>query len=157
MSVYAPKMIGFDGADRLVSLAAATVSITEANHEGRALVFNKADGVTATLPSATGSGAVYRFIVGTTVTSNALIIKVAAAADTMAGIIYAADDTSGPAPIVWVATTGTSDTVNLNGSTQGGIIGDEIICTDYAANKWLVRGFVKQSGTEATPFANTVS
>lgn len=145
-----------DVSARIVSLAATPVTITEAAHDGKVLALNKADGITATLPAATGSGAKFTFIVGTTVTSNGYIIKVADATDVMDGIVYVADDTATPAPLVWV-TAATSDTITLNGTTTGGLIGDRIELIDIATNQWAVTGFLKQSGTEATPFSATVS
>ena len=160
-SAVATKKLGLDTLKSymgtgLVSATAATLAITELAHAGRIIVLNKIDGITVTLPAATGTGARYRFVVGTTVTSVGYIIKVADASDLMDGIIYAADDTGTPAPLVWVAGS-TDDTITLDGSTKGGIIGDEIELIDIASNQWMVRGFVKQSGSEATPFSATVS
>lgn len=145
-----------DVSGRLVSAAASTLAVTVAAHEGRIITLNRAAGVTATLPAATGSGAKFTFIVGTTVTSNAYTIKVADATDVMDGIILAADDTATPAPLVWV-TAVDSDTITLDGSTKGGLIGDRIELVDIATNQWAVHGFLKQSGTEASPFSATVS
>lgn len=144
-----------DVSTRVVSITTTPITVDEATHEGKLVVLNKADGATLTLPAATGSGGVYKFIVGTTVTSNSYIIKVADATDIMDGIVYTADDTATPVPGVWV-TAADSDTITFDGSTKGGIIGDTIELIDIATNQWVVRGFVKQSGTEATPFSATV-
>lgn len=140
----------------LMESLTASTTLTQADYDECTLVLNAAAGLTVTLPVATGSGARFRFIVGTSVTSNAYIIKVADATDVMDGVVLAADDTGTPAPLVWV-TAADSDTINLDGSTQGGIIGDWIELEDIGANQWHVHGFLKQSGTEATPFDATVS
>lgn len=145
-----------DTSARLVSVTATPLSITEALHDKKLVVLNKADGVVVTLPAATGTGAVYEFIVGTSASGGSYVIKVADATDIMDGMVRTADDTATPVPGVWV-TAADSDTITLNGSTQGGLIGDTIRLVDIATNQWVVHGTLKQSGTEATPFSATVS
>ena len=49
------------------SLTSSTTLIRQI-HDGVPLILNAAAGLTITLPAATGSGAIYTFIVGTTVT-----------------------------------------------------------------------------------------
>ncbi len=71
------------------------------------------------------------------------------------GFVCTMDDTGTPVPGGWV-TASDSDTITLDGSTKGGIIGDEVTLTDIATNQWIVRGFLKQSATEATPFSAAV-
>lgn len=144
-----------DVSARVVSVTTTPLTLTEAAHDGKLVVLNKADGATLTLPAATGSGSIIHVVVGTTVTSNAYIVQVANATDVMDGMVHTADDTATPVPGVWV-TAADSDTVTLNGSTKGGIIGDELVFTDIATNQWMVRGFLKQSGIEATPFSAAV-
>lgn len=144
-----------DVSARLNSITTTPVTATEAANEGILNVLNKADGSTVTLPVATGSGGIYHFVVATSVTSNAYVIQVADSSTVMDGIVHTMDDSATPVPGGWV-TAADSDTVTLDGSTQGGIIGDELIFTDIAANQWMVRGFLKQSGTEATPFSAAV-
>lgn len=145
-----------DTSTRLMSAAAATLAVTEADHDGKLIVLSKADGVVATLPAATGSGAVFEFIVGTSASGGSYVIKVADATDLMDGMVRTADDTATPVPGVWV-TAADTDTITLNGGSQGGLIGDTIRLVDIAANQWVVHGTLKQSGTEATPFSATVA
>ena len=66
-----------DKSGAVVDVTGATVAITAATHGSRVVTLNRAACVTATLPAATGSGEIYRFIIGTTATSNANIIEVA--------------------------------------------------------------------------------
>ena len=151
---YGVKQIGRTSADEIVSLTANT-TITEASHAGRVMVLNKADGITVTLPAATGSGNVYRFIVGTAITSNTGVIKVANASDSFVGnVIQAAD---GGSTVVGWEIAANDDTCTLDGSTKGGIVGDRIEVIDIAANKFLVTGILSGTGTEATAFSATVS
>jgi len=145
-----------DVSTRIVSVTTTPITGLEATHESKLVVLNKADGATFTLPAATGSGGVYKFVVGTTVTSNAYIIQVADGTDIMDGFVCTMDDTATPVPGGWV-TAADSDTITLDGSTKGGIIGDTLELIDIAANQWIVHGFLKQSGTEATPFSATVA
>jgi hypothetical protein len=144
-----------DSSARLVSAAASTLAVTAANHDGKIVVLNRAAGVTATLPAATGSGSVYRFSVGTAVTSNSDIIKVANATDVMAGALVVTDQADGSAATF--GTVAASDTVTLNGGTTGGLIGGLITVIDIASGKFSVTGAVVGNGTEATPFSATVS
>lgn len=134
---------------------AATLAVTAALHAGRTVVLDRAAGVTATLPAATGSGDRYHFVVKTTVTSNANIIQVANASDIMAGHALVAQD--GGDTIVAFETAADTDTISGNGTTTGGVKGQSIELVDIAANLWWVRVTGSATGTEATPFSAAVS
>lgn len=139
--------------DRVTNATAATLTVTEADHEGQTITLNRAGGIAVTLPAATGGGARYRFVVGTTFTS-AGTIKVANASDTMAGnAILLAD---GGDTVVGFAAGATADTITMDGSTTGGIKGALVLLEDVAANLWHVHYVSDASGTEATPFSATV-
>lgn len=144
-----------DSSARLVSATAATLSVTAAAHDGKIILLDRAAGVTATLPAATGSGATFRFAVKTTVTSNNDIVKVANATDVMAGALVVTDQADGSAALF--ATVAASDTITMNGSTTGGLVGGLITIVDVASGKFSVTGTVVGNGTEATPFSATVS
>jgi len=132
----------------------AAVTITPELHAGRPLVFDIAAGVTATLPAATGTGDTYEFLVGTTVTSVADVIKVANSTDTMIGGVLIFQD--GGSTVIGFEASGTDDTITLNGSTTGGIVGDRFILKDIKSGKWQVTAQMSGTGTEATPFSATV-
>lgn len=136
---------------RLIEEATLTASprVPESSY-----LFNRAAGSTVTLPAAKGTGFKYRFMVGTTVTSNSNIIQVANSDDTFKGVIVGAAD-SGNTVNGWEAAS-TSDTITLNGSTQGGIQGDVIEIVDIAEGVFQVNGIIQQTGTEATPFSAAV-
>ena len=145
-------------ADRVVTLS-ATTAITDATHSGKLLVMAGAGAArTFTLPNATGTGARFLFVVGTVNTSGYLI-KSARGADVMCGTILSesSSDSATDAVNSWTAGA-TDDTITLDGTTTGGVsIGDWVEVCDIATNKWFVRGVVVQSGTEATPFSDTVT
>ena len=134
-----------------ISVTATTLALTEWDHSGKVISLNLAAGQALTLPPATGSGACFKLFVGTTYTSDATI-KVANANDTMAGSVIVDGTTS-----TMFQTAATSDTITLNGTTTGGVLGTQIELLDVEANVWMVNGVLNGSGAEATPFSATVS
>jgi hypothetical protein len=145
---------------RIVVLV-ATGAITEALHEGKTCTLAEVGGdaaVTLTLPAATGGGGRYRFVVDVVNTSG-YVIKAVSGADVFRGAIVgqSATDSATDAARTWVAGA-TDDTFTLSGTTKGGVTrGDWVEFEDIATDAWAVRGFVTQSGTEATPFSDTVA
>lgn len=145
--------IGLSSSGRIVNVTDSTVTISEENHEGLTITLNRAAGIAVTLPAATGGGGRYKFIIGTTVTSNSTTIKVVGN-DIMVGHALLAQD--GGDTSVMFETAADSDTVTLNGSTTGGIAGGVVELIDMAADTWHVQAFGSATGTEATPFSATV-
>lgn len=143
-----------DVSTRLVSAAAATLAVTVADHDSKVIVFNRAAGVVATLPAATGSGAVFRFAVGTLVTSNSYKIQVADNTDVMSGSLYLTDQAAGTG--TEFSTVAASDTVTMNGSTTGGLAGGLVMLVDIATNLYAIQGNLIATGIEATPFSAAV-
>jgi hypothetical protein len=135
-------------------IVTANTTLTAKKHGGRIIVFNDADGATMTLPGASGSGTVFEFCVGVTVTSNSDKIQVANSSDTFKGTIWGAAD-AGNTVNAWEAAS-TSDTITMDGSTKGGLVGDYFKIIDIKANIWLVQGLIQQTGTEASPFSAAV-
>jgi len=149
------NMIGAVLATTPVAVTGATLTITPDVHAGRTIVINAAAGCAVTLPNATGTGSVYRFVIGTTITSNSTTIKVNNATDVMSGRAYVISDNT--AAVLGYATGSTDDTITLNGTTLGGYAGDIVEIIDAIAGSYAVRVFTKATGTEATPFSATVS
>ena len=145
-----------DTARRNVALAVST-TINQEQHESRMIVMGGAGSArTFTLPAATGSGAIYTFVVGAVNTSNYLI-KTAAGTDTFDGSILNGDSDTSGACRLW-SPAATDDTITLNGTTTGGAsIGDWVEVHDLAANQWAVTGVTTGTGTVATPFSDTVA
>lgn len=134
----------------------SAITLTIADHSGKLIALDTAAGTTATLPAASGSGAKFRFYVSVLATSNSHIVKVANATDVFIGMIFSMDDTSDNA--VAFAAAATSDTITLNRTTTGSVSkGEYIEIEDIASGIFLVRGFITNSGTPATPFSATVS
>lgn len=133
------------------------VQLTEQDHAGRLGIFDIAAGVTVTLPRATGSGAIYRFAVKTTVTSVNDIIKVSNTDDLMIGKITSSLVGTPTTVNGWQSVLASAfDTITLNGTTTGGIAGDYIEITDVAEGFFIVAGETFQSAGGATPFSATV-
>lgn len=135
-----------DVSARIINVTASTLAVTVAAHEGKMVTLNRAGGQAVTLPAATGSGAKFSFYVGTTVTSDTTI-KVTGN-DTMSGMVSGLES---------FLTAADSDTITLNGTTSGGIVGTRIDLIDVAADKWSVTGYLNASGVEITPFSATVT
>ena len=123
------------------------------SHAGAVVTLDAAAGLTVTLPAATGTGDAYTIVVGTTVTSNSYIVRVASASDIMQGAVAVSTDIAG----VTCPTTSTSDTITMSGTTTGGIKGSTIVLTDVASGVWAVGGALVSSGVAATPFSAAVS
>jgi hypothetical protein len=144
------------------SLTAATKTVTSAD-SGTVYLINRAAGVVVTLPTA-AAGLYYKFIIGTTITSNAFAINGATAND-----IYAASsnillwDKDAPATVSakqFYADGSDDDVMSMNGGTTGGFIGTELhlygIATGgqgSATAVWHLSGVSYADGTLATPFA----
>ena len=157
-SAVATKRIGLDTlrtymSNSIVDLTAATLTVTQALHAGKTITLNKADGIVITLPAASGTGNVYTFIVGTTLTSDG-VVKVANASDAMIG--YAIQGTDGTSVELLGADSG-DDTITLNGSTTGGLVGCRVKVVDIATNVFHAEVLGETTGAEATPFSATVS
>ena len=141
-------------------LPASTVACGSAltlttSHSRRLVLLDTATGSVATLPSATGSGNVYAFLVTVTATSNSHVIKVGNASDEMRGYVIQDSDTA-TAPNTWWAADN-DDTITLNRTTSGlAAQGEYFELVDGATNHYFVRGYSQANGTEITPFSATV-
>lgn len=139
---------GQSGTSRQVTAAGSAVTITRASHLGKVILLDTASGSVATLPAASGSGDSYKFVVTTTVTSNSHKIQVANASDTMIGFLNAVTGAAASGDVGDLV-GGTDDTLTMNGTTTGGILGTVITVTDIATNLWLVEGTIVASGIVA--------
>jgi hypothetical protein len=138
-----------------VAATGATLTCNRDVHGGRTIVINAAAGCAVTLPNATGTGSIFRFLIGTTITSNSTTFKVSNATDVMSGRAYVISDNT--AAVLGYATFSTDDTITLNGTTLGGYAGDIVEIIDAIAGTYLVKVLTKATGSEATPFSATVS
>jgi hypothetical protein len=131
----------------------ASATLSRNVHAGSVTRLSAAAGLTVTLPATTGDGDVYEIFVLTTVTSNNYIIAVANATDVMQGGVALSTDIGGTNMLA----SATSDTITMNGSTKGGLIGSWVTLKDVSAGFWQVSGFLVCTGTEADPFSASVS
>jgi hypothetical protein len=137
-----------------INITSATFTLTKEAHSGTTLTVNRAAGSTLTLPASAGDGSEFDIFVGTTITSNNLVVQVANSSDIMSGTALNAQD-AGDTEIIF-ETAATDDTITLNGSTKGGIKGDRIKLRDVSLNVWAVSVIGSATGTEVTPFSAAV-
>lgn len=140
------------GVDSLTPAVTAATLTVDSSYNGKTILISRAAGTAITLPAATGTQAKYKIQLATTVASNSTTISVADATDIMQGQAVVTSATSGA-----FYTTATSDTITMNGSTQGGLAGSYVELTDVALNLWVVNAVLVGSGTVATPFSAAVS
>lgn len=144
-----------DVSTRVVSTTASTLTVTEASHDGKVIVLASTHTQTVTLPQATGSGGKYSFFVSTTGTDGSKVIKVANATDVMAGVSVVSSTATDQ--VSSFLTSATSDTITLNNTTTGGILGTSVEIIDVATGVFKVEVQQAASGTVATPFSAAVS
>ena len=133
------------------TVTASTLAVTKALYNGQTINLSRAAGITVTLPAATGTNATYRFLVTTSVTSNSYKIQVANSTDVIQGILNVAGTTGTP-----FGSLPASDTITMNGSTQGGLVGSYVEITDIATGVFTTSGALIGSGTVVTPFSAAV-
>ena len=137
------------GSTAVVNITAET-TLTYADHVGRIIEVNDADGA-VTLPSASTDtiGAKYTFFIGTT--ASDLDIKTDGT-DKFVGslsVMEASGLTETYAPAA------TNDVISMNGTTTGGDKGSNVEITAIEDNVYLVQGMLLGSGEAVTPFADS--
>lgn len=136
----------------VVTITNATV-LDDDGYAGVTVNLNSAAGRLVTLPPATGTGATYTVVIGTTLTSGNHIIRVAPGTNVIQGVLLVVTDIGG----VTFPTAVDSDTITMNGTTTGGLRGSRVELMDLAAGVWSVSGALISTGDEATPFSATVT
>ena len=137
------------------TLTSATLTLTEKD-AGKTIITDIAATQTITLPAATGTGNVFRFLIGVTATGDK-VIQVANSTDEFLGSVLSIDTDTGDAAVGFAALDADGfDTITLNGTTTGGIMGTEVVITDILAGKFAVKTLSIGSGIVATPFSAAV-
>ena len=153
------------GPKAVVSLT-ATATLTVAAHAGRVLLCNAASGK-FTLPSITSGsssavagandynvlsnlGCTYLFWVETLAVD--MDIKTDGT-DKFYGAIFNGVDSAATGE-TFLSSSGSNDTMTMNGTTTGGIVGSWVEFTAISSAAYFVRGSLIGSGTIATPFAD---
>lgn len=136
-----------------VVAAGSTLALT-ASDAGATILLNTATGSVVTLPAATGSGQRFTFVVTTAVTSGDHKILAHSTSDFIQGNVFTQDS----ATVTGYSSNGTADhSLALNGSTTGGLVGDQIELVDVAANLFQARGITQSTGVAATPFSTSAT
>lgn len=130
---------------------ATTTNLTSESYANKTLVMGGAGTLrTFTLPAATGSGDIYKFVVGAVNTSK-YIIDASTGAATIDGGVFVNTD-NGSDAVVGFTPGASDDVVTLNGTTTGGAaIGDYITLQDIAEDQWTISGMLTGSGSEVNP------
>lgn len=140
-----------------VAPLAAGASATVTSASPSTVLLNTAAGSVVTLPAATGSGKLFRFIVTTTTTSGAHKILAASSSDFMNGI---AVGFTGSTAKVFASAAATNHSIQMPfAGTQpsGGFIGDWFEVIDVATNLWNVEAHYQAGTTPTTPFSAATS
>jgi hypothetical protein len=136
----------------VVNITTATATLSSAAHAGRTVTLNRAAGIAITLPAATGSGDVYRILVGTTFTGDATIT--CAGTDTLVGQALLGAD-GGDTVLHFQSAPGNKIITFTATNTTGGIAGAWVDLVDAVSGRWTVRIISDAAGTEATPFSGS--
>ena len=146
---------GLNAIQPVISGSGATRTLL-ASESGSLCLFDRAAGIVYTLPKPQ-VGLYFDFAVTTTITSNAAEVDTDAATTFILGAVMVAiaDTTPGAtAGPKLEAANGTSTVkVSSNGTTTGGIKGQQYRLTCVSGTVWQITGLIYGSGTIATPFA----
>lgn len=138
------------------TIAAGSTKTLTAADAGKLVLLDTAAGSVVTLPAATGTRNIYRFVTSALATSNSHKIQVANSTDVFSGALTVVDNADASTTTFGCAAG--SDTITLNRTTTGSVKigGDYIEITDVAAGFFNVRGVCTGTGGEATPFSAAV-
>lgn len=133
----------------------ATLTLKQ-NQSGACVVLDRAAGTTVTLPAGANKGTFYEFMVSVTKSGGSDKVITAAATELLVGSILNCDTDTSDAVAIWKALVGSAYlSVNLNGSTKGGIKGDRFRLTKLNDTTWQVEGVTNGTGVVITPFATS--
>lgn len=136
--------------NRPFPISTATLIINRGVHDNKALVLNVTAGTTVTLPVATGSGARYRFVVGTA--SNANVISATGSTFT-GGYVQNDSGDSAAATADFMVAAAANNTYSPTTAGGGGSVGDWVQFEDLASLIYAVSG----ANTTATDPTNRFS
>lgn len=141
----------------VVDTTATVLALTAALHANKIVTVSSTAPIAITLPASAGTGNRYRLNIRVLATTTGHTIKVANTTDVMSGLVFGhltVSTTVGT--VVSFKATATDDTITINGTTQGGVVGDIIELTDIKTGFWEVKMRTSPTGTHATPFSATV-
>jgi hypothetical protein len=140
---------------KIIGDAVATRTLL-ATESGAMCLFDRAAGVVYTLPVITENNVsmFFDFRTTVTITSNAAKVITGAATQFILGnvqIVIAASATT----LAAAFNGSTHVALSSNGTTTGGVIGDQYRLTAISTTQWLIEGMVSGSGSIATPAATS--
>jgi len=139
---------------QIISSSGATRQLL-ASESGSTCLFDSAAGVVYTLPTPV-IGMTFNFQTTVTITSNAAkVITKTVASEFIGGGIISANATVASSGDFFTADGATHVAISENGTTTGGVIGDNFTLTAVSTTLWLISGLNSGSGTNATPFATS--
>ena len=139
----------------VISGLGATRTLNE-NETGSLVLLDRASGIVITLPTTPKAGTFFDFMVSVTCTSNAYKVITGSAPELIVGDIFscATDNSNAQKCFPSLVATG-NISVNMNGSTQGGVKGDTFRLTCLNTTTWIVEGSTNGNSTPVTPFATS--
>jgi hypothetical protein len=158
-----------DGPGAIKAVSTATLTLDDVNYGGRIINITAAT-TTITLPalnaaadpSSAGPGSdpnspnnlglEYRFFLSTAASGSGVKVITAASNFLLGSAFIAA---SAITDTTFFANGTTIRSINLDGTTTGGIAGSYFSITAVTATQWLVQGALLGSGSLATPFATS--
>ena len=139
------------GLHRVVIQGVGATRTLLAKESGALCLFDRAAGVVYTLPTPV-EGMFFDFATTVTITTNAARTNTAIATEFLIGAVQLV--ISGAATTLAASANGTTiRIISSNGTTTGGVIGDQYRVTAISATQWEIRGLISASGILATPFA----
>lgn len=150
-TIASPTITGAIITNELVTAAGATETLTSADC-GQTTLLDTDAGSVITLPAATGSGCIFRFLVTDGVGSNAHVINVVGNDEFVGGLINIGT-TADQTDAFTAAQGGDTDRISMNGTTSGGLEGTFIVIQDVAADDWALWGTVVGTDASASPLA----
>jgi hypothetical protein len=123
---------------------------------GALIVNNSVTGAVYTLPTPV-PGMWFEFITLLATTSNEYkVVTKTIATEFILGAVTATHATVGSSGTAYPAITGDSYVShNQNGTTSGGVPGDQLILTAISTTRWVASGWSVQSGTTGTPWSTS--
>ena len=135
-------------AGRIMNITAATTTITLPALNATADPSSAGPGSDPNTPNNLGTS--YTFFLPTAATAVKVIT---AASNFLLGSAFIG--VSASTDTTFFADGTATRSINLNGTTTGGIAGTFFTITAVTATQWLIQGALLGSGTVATPFANS--
>lgn len=141
-----------DMSARIVNCTSSTLTVTEALHDGKTIVLDRAAGIAVELPVPV-AGMRFRFVVKTTFTGAAAIHDGNGAI--MIGHATMGNDSSNSTVDFQSVAASSNNNIDLFGTANstGGIEGQVIEIEALSSGYWFVEIQGDAAGTEATPFS----